>query len=103
VGSRLGSGAGPTREAAALAAVARTDEGALDRRKDLAAAAAIAAARRAQQREWRGADKPYSSAGLDRARNEPSFCCIASFRVGHATARAPTVLAPLPVVACLVH
>jgi oligoribonuclease NrnB/cAMP/cGMP phosphodiesterase (DHH superfamily) len=86
VGSRLGSGAGPTREAA-LAAVARTDEGALDRRKDLAAAAAIAAARRAQVVLCAGghnnssgdADKPYSLAGpwgrerwvpgRDRARN----------------------------------
>jgi hypothetical protein len=37
VGSSLGSGAGPTREAA-LAAAARKEEGALDRRKDLAAA-----------------------------------------------------------------
>jgi hypothetical protein len=46
VGSSLGSGAGPTREAA-LAAAARKEEGALDRRKDLAAAA-IAAARRAR-------------------------------------------------------
>ena len=43
MGIRLGSGAGPAREAA-LAAALRSDEGALDRRKDLAAAAAAAAA-----------------------------------------------------------
>nr|CAB3474718.1 unnamed protein product [Digitaria exilis] len=42
-GIRLGSGASPVREAA-LAAALRSDEGALDRRKDLAAAAAAAAA-----------------------------------------------------------
>ena len=42
MGIRLGSGAGPAREAA-LAAALRSDEGALDRRKDLAAAAAAAA------------------------------------------------------------
>ena len=43
MGIRLGSGAGPAREAA-LAAALRSDEGALDRRKDLAAAAAAISA-----------------------------------------------------------
>lgn len=48
MGIRLGSGAGPAREAALAAALRRPDEP-LDRRKDLAAeaAAAIAAARQA--------------------------------------------------------
>lgn len=47
MGIRLGSGAGPAREAA-LAAALRRDGEPLDRRKDLAAeAAAIAAARQA--------------------------------------------------------
>jgi len=43
VGIRLGSGAGPAREAALTAAL-RSDDGALDRRKDLAAAAAAISA-----------------------------------------------------------
>ena len=43
MGIRLGSGAGPAREAALTAAL-RSDDGALDRRKDLAAAAAAISA-----------------------------------------------------------
>jgi hypothetical protein len=71
VGIRLGSGAGPAREAA-LAAALRSDEGALDRRKDLAAAAAISAAGAVfcsvvagrGKRGERDANKPYHRDGL---------------------------------------